>query len=436
MLVNLIRPPDPTSLDDMLDEPLGLLYLAASLMEKGHEAKITNLACRTRSDWESDIPEADLYGIQLYTPTANNGVDIARFVKEKFGKPIVGGGAHPTAIIASSEETELRNLLSVFDHLVAGEGENVLPQIADAYRNGETPPQIMTSEQIADLDSIPLPARNLVDMMSFNRKVDGERSFGIVGSRGCSYKCSFCDHSLFGEKVRFRSIDEIVGEIKGIISGYGVRHLEFFDDMFTVSRKRLREFRDKTKGLHLSYRCNGRSDILSKDTYDLVAESGGKVICFGIESGSQRMLDLMNKRTTVEDNFKAIKIAQSAGLIAMGYFLIGFPGETKETIQETKRFIEESGIDQAQAYTFIPLPGTEIYRHPEKFGIIRMHKDYSDYFQVTGADGRGGKVVDTEYLTAAELQEEVMGVRKFLREHTWRGKVQDYYKKVGIATQE
>ena len=375
MLVDLIRAPDPTSIDDSLDEPLGLLYLASSLRQNGHEVKLTNLAGHPRDDWKADIPEADLYGIQLYTPTAAIGIDIARFIKEKFGKPVIGGGAHPTAIVRSSDEAEKRRL-SVFDHLVTGEGERAIVQVADAYKNKSEISRIIRGESILDLDSIPFPARDLVDMMSFSRKVDGVRSFGIMGSRGCSYQCNFCDRSLFGERVRFRSIDNIVKEIKEIISRYGVNHLEFFDDMFTASRRRLREFKDKTKGLDLSYRCNGRSDILTREVYDLVAESGGKVIAFGIESGSQRMLDLMNKGTTVERNLEAISIAQSAGLAVMGYFIIGFPGETKETIQETIEFIKKSGIDQAQVYTFIPLPGAEVYKNPEKFGVKKMLKNY------------------------------------------------------------
>ncbi len=428
MLINLIRVPDPTCIDDLLDEPLGLLYLGSSLRENGFDVEITNLAGHTRDNWQPKINEADLYGIQLYTPTSDIGIDIAKFIKRKFDKPVIGGGAHPTPIFRFSETSEQKNL-SIFDHIVLGEGENSIVTIANAYKNSQELPKIIDSPVISDLDSLPLPARDLVDMMSFNRKVDGERSFGIIGSRGCSYQCNFCDRSLFGERTRFRSIENIVDEIKEIISDYEVKHFEFFDDMFTVNKRRLREFKDKVSGLNISYRCNGRADILSKETYDLVHESGGKIVCFGIESGSQKMLDLMNKRTTVEKNLKAIEVAQSAGLNVMGYFIAGFPGETNETIQESIEFIKKSGIDQAQFYTFIPMPGGEVYRNPEKFGVKRMSKDYSDYFQVTGEDGRGGKVIDTEFLSAAELQENMTMIRKFLKEHTWRGAVQDYYEK-------
>jgi len=428
MLVDLIRVPDPTCIDDLLDEPLGLLYLGASLRNNGYEVRITNLAGHTVDSWKTEIKDADLYAIQLFTPTAHIGINIAKFIKENFNKPIICGGAHPTALPKLKE-------LSVFDNIVIGEGENSIVEIANAYKNKENIPRIIKSEVIEDLDSLPFPARDLVDMNAFHRKVEGERCFGIIGSRGCSYKCNFCDRSLFGERARFRSVDNIVEEIKEIISNYGVRHFEFFDDMFTVNKKRLKEFRDKARGLNISYRCNGRSDVTNKEIYDLVYESGGRMICFGIESGSQRILDLINKQTTVEKNLEAIKIAQSSGLKVMGYFIAGFPGETKETIQESINFIKKSNLDQAQFYTFIPLPGCEVYKNPKKFGITRMSKDYSDYFHVTGNDGRGGKVVDTKWMTADELQEEVKEVREFLRSHNWSGGMQDYYKKIGYKTE-
>ena len=429
MLIDLIKVPDPTSIDDLLDEPLGLLYLGASLRENNHDVRITNLAGHDINSWKPEIKEADLYAIQLFTPTSYIGINIAKFIKEKFDKPVICGGAHPTAtvefeypLISEPEE------FSIFDNIILGEGEHSIVRVADAYKNKKKIPRIIKSKFIKDLNSIPFPARDLVDMNMFHRKVDGERSFGIIGSRGCAYKCNFCDRSLFGEKVRSRSIENIVSEIKEIISNYNVRHFEFFDDRWTFSKKRLRDFKDKVKDLNISYRCNGRSDILSKEVYDLVYESGGKMICFGIESGSQRMLDLINKKTTVEKNFEAIKIAQSSGLKVMGYFIAGFPGETKETIKESIEFVKKSGIDQAQFYTFIPLPGCTVAKNPEKFGITRMSRNYEDYFHVTGKDGRGGKVIDTKYLSADELQEEVKGIRKFLKEHKWRGEMQDYYK--------
>ncbi len=196
MLVDLIRVPDPTCIDDLLDEPLGLLYLAAVLREHGYDVRITNLAGHTEDSWKSEIKEADIYGIQLYTPTAVHGINIAHHIKKHFpGKPVIGGGAHPSAVPESAE-------LSVFDHLSIGEGERSIITIADGLRDGTDIPRVIQSSVIEDLDTLPFPARDLLDMDSFHRKVGGERCYGIIGSRGCCYRCAFCDHALFGSQIK------------------------------------------------------------------------------------------------------------------------------------------------------------------------------------------------------------------------------------------
>jgi radical SAM superfamily enzyme YgiQ (UPF0313 family) len=422
MLIDLIRVPDPSAIDDLLDEPLGLMYLASCLKEKGYDVRITNLAGHSFESWKSEIKESDLYGIQLYTPTAKIGIDIARFIKKNLpGRPVICGGAHPSALPESDE-------LAIFDNVVAGEGEISIVDIANAYRKKERIPRIIRSDFIKDLDSIPLPAWDMVDIMRFRRKVDGKRCFGIVGSRGCSFRCAFCDQAIMGNKVRFRSIDNIIYEIKEIIDVYGVRHFEFFDDMFSVKKSRLIEFKEKVKLFNIGYRCNGRTDILTKDTYELLRDSGCKVVCFGIESGSQKILDRMNKKNSVENNYKAVKIAQESGLNVIGYFMIGFPGETVETINESIEFIERSNIDQAQFYTFVPLPGCDVYRYPEKYDAKIISHDFSDYYLVTGTEGLGGETIETDLLRADELKNQMKRIRRFLKERGFKGQAQDYYK--------
>jgi anaerobic magnesium-protoporphyrin IX monomethyl ester cyclase len=422
MVIDLIRVPDPTCIDDLSDEPLGLMYLAACLREKGYSPRITNLAGHSFESWKKEIKEADLYGIQLYTPTSNLGIGIAKFIKDRFpGKPVICGGAHASALPLSKE-------LEIFDKVVVGEGEISIVKIADAYRDKKDISRVITSDFIKDLDGLPFPAWNMVDMMSFHRKVDNERCFGIIGSRGCVFHCAFCDQAIMGDKIRYRSIDNIVNEIKEVIRLYGVRQFEFFDDMFTAKKSRLIEFKEKTAGLNLSYRCNSRTDTLSKEICSLLKESGCKVLCFGIESGSQKILDMMKKQNTVENNYRAIKIAQEAGLVVIGYFMIGFPGETVDTINESIEFIKKSDIDQAQFYTFVPLPGCDVYKNPKQYGVKIISNNFSDYYLVTGRDGLGGKTVETSAMGADELQNQMKMIRQFLKERGFRGKTQDYYK--------
>ena len=139
MLIDLIRVPEPDCIDDLLDEPLGLLYLGSALKCAGYDVRITNLAGCSYEGWKPRIKEADLYGIQLYTPTVNLGVEIAKFIKTNFpGKPVICGGAHPTALPNSSD-------LSVFDNVIVGEGEVSIVKTADSYQYGNKMSRIIKS---------------------------------------------------------------------------------------------------------------------------------------------------------------------------------------------------------------------------------------------------------------------------------------------------
>lgn len=421
MLIDLIRVPDPNCIDDLLDEPLGLMYLGAVLKKNGYQVRVANLAGCSFENWQPRIKEADLYAIQLYTPTANLGIEIAKFIKAKFPKkPVICGGAHPTALPNSEE-------LSIFDNVIIGEGEDSIIEVANSYRDKKNISRHVKSDFIKDLDSIPFPDRSLVDMDMFHRKVDGERSFGIIGSRGCFYKCAFCDRSLFGEKLRSRSVDNVVEEIKHVISKYNIKYFEFFDDMLFPKKEDFIDFTNKVKNLGIAYRCNSRTDGLSPERCKLLHESGCRTLCFGIESGSQKILNAMRKGVKVKKNAEAIKMAQKSGLTTIGYFILGFPGESKETIQETIDFITKSNLDQAQFYTFTPLPGCEVYKNPKKFGAQIISRDFSDYYLIAGNNGRGGRTVNTQYLTADELQEEMIKIRKFLKDRGSKGHMQDYY---------
>lgn len=432
--INLIRTNDPTSIDPMLDEPQGLMYIAANLRKHGYNnVKITDLA-GSGNNWYNKIDNnCDIYGIQLYTPTLHIGLEIANRTRILNHRALfICGGAHPSAGIDSKE------LMEYFDIVVAGEGEETMVDIVRQHEKnllaeGEGIgwkhefPKFMLGKSILNLDELPLPSWDMVDMMKFTRSVDENRSFGITGSRGCAFVCAFCDKSVFGKKVRWRSIDDIVLEVKMAIKNYGVKYFEFYDDMFVAKENRILEFIEKTKGLNIKFRCNMRTDSKIPDIYRLLKRAGCVSVAFGIESGSQRILDLMNKQSTVENNFTAIKKAQKAGLQTIGYFIIGFPGETKETIDKTLSFIENSNIDRPQVYQFTPLPGSPVFTNPDKYGIINMSKDWKQYWMVTGQNGLGGKVIDTKYMTSDELTEHMIEVRKFLRNYGIKGSTAKYY---------
>ena len=418
MHINLIRVPDPTSIDDMLDEPLGLLYVAANLLKEGFDVSISDY----RGTDDICIKEADMYGIQLYTPTAHIGIKIAKRIKRMHPWAyIVAGGAHVTAV-------PYFDTAGVFDMVCYGEGEMAMPVIAGYREKRGSQSKIWQANTIESLDAIPFPARHLVPIMDYHRKVEGHRCFGIIGQRGCGYKCMFCDRALFGNRPRYRSVENIVKEIESCIDTYGVWHYEFFDDIPFPNLARIQHFGEMTKGMGLEYRCNSRSDQKNDLIFKEMQKTGCKVVCFGIESGVQALLDAMKKGTTVEGNLNTIKMAKAAGLTTMGYFILGYPGETKDTIKKTMEFVDNSGLDQAQFYTFVPLPGSEIYANLDKYGAKLITNDFSEFYHVTGTDGHGGKTIDTPWLKADELHEEMQKVRKWLKERNSKGAMQDYYK--------
>jgi len=426
MTINLIKPPDPSSIDDFLDEPLGLLYLATILKENGIDVKVTDLSNTGYKGYKDVIDlNSDIFGLSLYTPTAWIGLEIAKYIREhKKNALIICGGPHPSAVPWDE------NLHNIFDYIFMGEAEVSLLEFVQNYINSSlNSKKIIISSQVKDLDVLPIPQRDFVsDVLVYHRKLNDKRCLGIIGSRGCPFNCAFCDKAITGNRIRYRSISNIVDEIKQLIDKYGVHEFEFFDDMFTIKKSRLQEFYDKTKNWGVSYRCNGRSDNLDPKIYELLKLSGCSHIAFGLETGSQMLLDKMNKKNTVENNYRAIKLARDNNLITMGYFILGFPGETYDTIAETMDFIEKSNVDQIQFYTFIPLPGCDVYNNPNKYGARIISSNFSEYFQVTGTDGLGGMVCETDLLSAEQIREEMIKIRKYIKERTGRGSVQDYYK--------
>ena len=147
----------------------------------------------------------------------------------------------------------------------------------------------------------------------------------------------------------------------------------FYDDIFTLRRERLFKLCDNLRDLNITFRCNGRSGINTLEDYIKLKEAGCEEIAFGIESGSQKMLDMINKGSTVEDNFKAITLAKEAGLITKAYLVVGFPGESQETVDETKAFMIRANPDKYTVFQFVPLPGCDVWKNPEKYGITKIY---------------------------------------------------------------
>ncbi len=434
MKIKLINPPQPNSLDDKLDPPLGLMYVSAFLKKQGLETEIIDLPFIEKKQWEEKIGSADLYGITVYSASLYLAKEIAKIAKENNPQAkVIVGGPHPTALGESVLADEPN-----FNIIVMREGELTMLELAQGkpiqeiegiiYRDNEKIIRRKERQLIKDLDILPLPDREILKINKYTRKVYGGYATSIITSRGCSFNCAFCCKDIFGSQVRFRSIESVIEEIKQIIHDYGINHFLFYDDTFVLKRERLYPLCEELSKLNIIFRCNGNARYNTYEDYKMLYRAGCREIAFGIESGSQKILNIINKGVTVEQNKRAILDAQKAGLLVKAYLMIGNPGESKETIEETKNFIIGANPDQYTLFTFVPLPGCDIWKHPEKYKIKIISRDYKQYFNIAGQND-GGLVIETETLRPQDIEELKQELLQFLKERGQRGVLQDYYSK-------
>ena len=421
-MIVLIHPPHPQALEDRLDAPLGLLYIASNLERAGYDVRVNDLSGIPEKDWE--IGEANLYGIAVYAPTISVSEKIAKICKEKNPhSKVVVGGAHPTAMP--------EDMSSIFDMVVIGEGEEAMVKIAKDYPNNKR-----FYEEVLDkeLDTYPNPAYHLIDPFSYKRTINGETSLTLLTTRGCPFHCSFCGLDKSHQVVKQRSPSLVAKEIKELKEKYGIRKYNFQDDIFTINRKRLYEMLDLFKPFDIGFRGFGRAGINTKEDYVRLKEAGCDMLAYGLESGSQKILDLMNKKSTVQDNRNVIKWAKETGITSRAFFILGFPGETEETIKETKAFIEETNPDQFFISNFVPYPGTDVWNNPEKYGITHMDKDFDNYYQVD-KNFSGSVNIETKFLTAEKFRELEIDFREWIIKREWKGSLlesEDGIKRNGI----
>ncbi|MBP6857546.1 cobalamin-dependent protein, partial [Candidatus Pacearchaeota archaeon] len=262
LVIELIHPPHPQSIEDRLDAPLGLLYIASNLEKEGYLVRINDLSGVDEKDWK--IGEADIYGTTIYAPTVNISEKIAKECKRiNPYSVVVAGGAHPTAVPDKIGKS--------FDVVGIGEGEEIMLDIAREYPNNK---RFYKKDLERNLDKYPHPAYHLVDPFSYKRKFEGEQAITLLTSRGCPYRCAFCGLAEQHKTMKYRSPENILEEIKFIQKKYGINKFNFQDDTFTVNKKRLYKMLDLFKPLNIGFRAHGRSGLDTLEDYILLKEAG------------------------------------------------------------------------------------------------------------------------------------------------------------------
>ncbi|MFW6286747.1 MAG: B12-binding domain-containing radical SAM protein, partial [Candidatus Sumerlaeota bacterium] len=245
-----------------------------------------------------------------------------------------------------------------------------------------------------NLDDLPMPAWDLYGPADV---------YQIYGSRGCPFQCIFCMRVL-GEKVRYRSPENVADEFQMIVDKYQPEEIDFSDETFTMGKKRVFALCDELekRGLHKRVRwfANARVNVVDEEMLRRMKEAGCFRIGFGIESGNQKILDLAHKGTTIEQIEKAVTAAKRAGLEQEAFYILGFPGETRQTVKDTIRMAARLNTTTAAFGIMVPYPGTKVAEMAAKNegGYRLLSRDWSDY------DKHLGNALELENLTRKELE--------------------------------
>lgn len=397
MKIILLNPPSPFLIGQKDFPPLGVLYIASVLRENNFEVEVLDLANK-EDQLESVLKllEADMYGVSATTPQYPFAKKIMKILNEtNLNVPVVIGGPHPSSV-------PNKCLADGFDHVVAGEGEQAMLNIASKYRDKKQVKKIIRYPYIKDIDTIPRPARDLIDLKSYGYNVNEKLATTIISSRGCPYECAFCSKDVWQRTVRFHSPKYVVDELNEIINDFGFHHFLFLDDSLALNKKRLVRICNLIEPLNIKWRCYMRTNGVTKEMLKKMKQAGCSEIGFGIESGSQKILDIANKKTNVDENLKVVKYCKEAGVIPNVFIMIGLPGETHKTVEETKNWMEKAKPDKFGFNIFAPYVGTEIYNNHKDYDIsIREMPDVESW--IKGRQGEYHSFVSTKELSSTEI---------------------------------
>ena len=373
MKIALINPMGPKyQFDDANDQlpPLGLLYLAAAVRPR-HEVRVLDgeLVKETGPALLKRIPfEPELVGIGGTTSQAGEACSLARHAREMFPRArIVAGGTHATILGA-----DYLRQCDAFDAVVRGPGEAPFAMLADG-RDPATVPQVIVRQADGfrenpaqgdlDLSALPLPARDLVNIHHYTGTSHNLfRQTVIMATRGCPFRCSFCSNAVWGRRWRPRPIESVVEELKAIVE-LGFAEAFFQDDTLNANPAWTLELFEAIgkAGLGLEYKVDFRANaaLVSEPLLDAAAACGVREIFYGVESGNDAVREAAGKNLPREDIVRAVRLTKERGIAALCAFIIGLPGETAETVQDTIAFAKQLNPDTAGFSIATPFPGTE-----------------------------------------------------------------------------
>lgn len=281
---------------------------------------------------------------------------------------IVVGGPHPTAV-----KHDIFVDAPHIDVGVVGEGEDIFIQLLDWFANGGSIPDgvlhpdfpLGTAES-PNIHKIVTPARDLLDNRRYKYPLAGQQNIGtMITSRGCPFRCSFCDKSVSGSRWRARSAQDVVDEMEHMVYELGIQFINMYDDNFTLHRHRVMEIckEIERRDLQVVWKCEGRVDNVDREMLEAMERAGCVMIAFGVESGNQESLELLRKDINVEQTKQAFELMDTVGIRSLAYMILGVPGESIEDVWKSIHFVRDIKADYVQFSSLSAMPGTSLADH-------------------------------------------------------------------------
>jgi len=427
MRILLVNPPNENMLKTPLPEfveadrgavpPLGLLYIGTVARQDGHDVSIVD--CQGEGLSYGELSERiasaspDIVGISAMTFTLVDALYAARAAKEvDEGIKVVMGGPHPT--IYPKETASFPEV----DYAISGEGEYAFRDLVRAIEGGGDTRSVEgvaqadggdvtfagRSQLIADLDALPIPDREMVPTQKY-WSVIAKRTpvTTMFTSRGCPFRCVFCDRPQMGKVFRAKSAESVLAELEDC-ERLGIKEVFIYDDTFTIDRERVVEICEKMieRGLDLTFDVRARVNTVDPELLQLMRRAGCERIQYGVESAVPSVLEALNKDITPDQVRDAFKWSRDAGIDTLAYFILGSPTETRADIEKSIDFSCEIGADYTHFTIMMPLPATKLYQMALESGIVDPDV-WLDFARAPSADFKPPSW--TEILTEQELTE-------------------------------
>ncbi len=403
MKVLFVNPPQTASkykFMGVIAPPLGIAYMAGVLQENHIDVEILDASAEDMDfkDVEKELlkRKPDLVALTALTPTIGRALETAQVVKETLPNSIVVmGGYHPTFNFIETLEDE--NV----DIVIRGEGEYIMLNLVQALENqsslhdvkgivfeDKNSKEIVVNPEaplIQDLDELPFPALNLLPMKKYRLLDMDTHMTTMITTRGCPMQCSFCSSAaMHGKKIRERSVENIVDEIEYLKTNYDIDTIAFMDDTFTLKKRKVMAICDEIlkRNIEIMWGCTSRVDTLDEKLLKKMKEAGCITIFIGVESADQQQLDNMCKNTTIAKIENAFKIAHKLKIRTIASVALGMPGDTKEIMNKTVKFVHKLKPNYAIYSLATPYPGTRFYKEAFEKNLIKI-KDWSKYTLIT-----------------------------------------------------